>query len=65
MKAFVYQANRGGYREMGTLVAPTRVHAIRRLRQHAYSVISLRQIVDPTTPNLQLYDTVFTMRPVR
>ena len=65
MKAFVYQANRNEYREIGTLVAPTRTHAIRRLRQHAYSVITLRQIEDPTTPDIQLYDTVFTLRPVR
>lgn len=56
MKAFVYHANRGDIREMGTLVAPTRLHAVRRLRKRAYSLITVREIKEPTTTNLRLYD---------
>ena len=62
MKAFVYQARRNGLREIGTLVAPTRTHAIRRLRQHSYAIITLREIENPTTSNLQLYETVTAAR---
>lgn len=56
MKAYVYHAQRGDFRETGTLVAPTRLHAIRRLRQRAYRHIELREILEPTTPNLRYYD---------
>lgn len=56
MKAYIYQATRGDLRETGTLVAPTRIHAIRRLRKRAYSLITVREIKEPTTTNLRLYD---------
>lgn len=56
MKAYIYQARREGYTEIGTLVAPTRTHAVRRLRQRAYTAITLREVLEPTTRNLRLYD---------
>ncbi len=57
MKAYIYQAHRGEFRETGTLVAPTRTHALRRLRQRAYRNIDLREIQQSPKGHLQYYDS--------
>lgn len=57
MKAYIYHARRGQYRETGTLVAPTRTHAMRRLRQRKYRKIELREIVEPKVRHLRFYDS--------
>ena len=57
MKAYIYQASRGEFRETGTLVAPTRTHALRRLRQRSYRQIELREVVQSPKRNLSFYDS--------
>ena len=56
MKAYIYSAKRKDWNEIGTLVAPTRTHAMRRLRKREYESITVREILEPTTTNLYLYD---------